>query len=143
MTVAIISKHLKLAEHVRQTWHVTPRTGDGPKDLLDPKYWVHVARNLKPGDKIEVLSEAREWYAEAVVLSAGQFGAKVAFTLDPIRLENSAETEEPEGYEVKWAGPSVKWRVIRKSDGQIVREDLQSREEAATWIKSHAKAMAA
>lgn len=143
MTVAIISKHLKLAEHVRQTWHVTPRTGDSPKDLLDPKYWVHVSRLLKPGDKIEALPETREWYAEAIVLSAGQFGAKVAFTLDPVKLENSAETEVPEEYDIKWAGPSVKWRVTRKSDGQVIREDLQSREEATAWVKSHTKAMAA
>jgi hypothetical protein len=143
MTVAILSKHMKLAEHVRQCWHITPRLEDTPADILDPKYWVHVSRNLKPGDKVEVLAETREWYAEGIVLEAGSFGAKIAFTVEPLRLTNDAKVEQADEYEIKWAGPSAKYRVIRKKDNQVLKDQCQSQEEAASWIKSHKNAMAA
>ncbi len=143
MTVAILANRFKSAEYVRQTWHITPRTEDTPDSLLDPKYWVHVSRNLKAGDRIEALVETREWLVEAIVLDAGTWGAKLAFVVGPIKLVNDAAIDAPEEYEVKWAGPSAKFRVIRKSDNKVLKEECQSKEEASTWIRSHRNAMAA
>ncbi|PAQ00908.1 hypothetical protein LRP31_25465 [Mesorhizobium mediterraneum] len=143
MTIALLSKHMKLAEHVRQVWHVTPRPEDGADCITDPLWWVHVSRLLKPGDKIEVLSENREWYAEGIVLDAGIWGAKVALTHGPMTLANEAKVEPADEYEIKWAGPSAKFRVIRKKDNRVLKEECQSKEEAAAWVKSHRNAMAA
>lgn len=143
MTVALLSKHMRLAEHARQCWHVTPRLEDGPDCISDPTWWVHVSRLLQPGAKVEVLAENREWYAEGIVMEAGTFGAKVALTLGPIKLVNEAVVEQADEYEIKWAGPSAKYRVIRKKDNRVLKEECQTKEEAVTWIKSHKNAMAA
>ncbi|MGE0231430.1 MAG: hypothetical protein AB7O39_03165 [Flavobacteriaceae bacterium] len=140
---AIIGNRFKLAEYVRNTWHVTPKPEDEPKDLLDPKWWVHVSQNLKAGDRIEAFAETREWYAEGVVLDAGVWGAKIALTLGPVKLANDAVVEAPEEYAVQWGGPSAKWRVVRVADKTVLRDQLGSKEEAASYIKSHRKAMAA
>lgn len=143
MSQALLNNRFKLSEHVRQFWHVTPRPEDAPESLLDPKWWVHVARNLKVGDRIEVLAENREWFAEAICLDAGVWGAKVAFTHGPMKLTNDATIEAPDEYEIKWAGPSAKFRVIRKKDNKVLKDECQTKEEAASWVKSHKNAMAA
>lgn len=143
MSIAVLGNRFKAAEFVRNVWHVTPVAGDTPETLLDPKWWVHVQRQLKVGDKIEVLAETREWYAECLVLDTGIWGAKVSFTVQPVALVNEARVEAPEDYEVKWAGPHAKHRVIRKSDNVVLKDGCATKEEAASWIKSHRQAMAA
>lgn len=143
MTVPILANRFKSADYVRQSYHVTPRLEDTPEALLDPKYWVHVSSKLKAGDRIEVLPETREWYAEAIVIDSGTWGAKLAYVLGPVKLANEATVDAPEDYDVKWAGPNVKFRVIRKSDNRVLKDGCQTKEEAASWIKSHRNAMAA
>lgn len=143
MTVAILANRFKPAEHLRTAYHVTPRIGDTPESLLDPKYWVHVSRVLRGGDRIEVLAETREWFAEAIVVDAGVWGAKIAYVVGPVRLTNDAEVELPDELEIKWAGPAVKFRVIRKVDNLVLKDGCQTKEEAAAWIRNHRTAMAA
>lgn len=139
----ILSSRLRLAEHARQNYHASPRADDKPEDVLDPKYWVHVAGRLRAGDKIEMLWESGTFYAEAVVLDAGQYGAKIAFTMEPVSLVNDAKVEEPEGFEVAWAGPHAKWRVTRVADKAVLKDQIASKEDGLAWVRAHRKAMAA
>jgi len=143
MTVALLGKSLKESVHARQSFFITLRPEDGPEVLLDPKFWVHVSKRLKPGDHIEVLAETMEWAADLIVREAGDFGAKVAFYHGPVKLANDAAIDAPEEFEVKWAGPSAKFRVIRKADNKVLREEFPSKEDAATWLKNHRTALAA
>jgi len=143
MSIPILANRFKQAEYVRQAWHISPRPEDAPEAMLDPKYWVHVSKNMKPGDRIEAIAESREWLVDAVVLDAGSWGAKVAFILGPVKLANDAKIEAPDEYEVKWAGPSAKFRVVRKTDNKVLKDECQTKEEAATWIKNHRVSMAA
>lgn len=140
---AFLINRMKQAEMARNLWHVSPRPEDGPECLLDPKWWVNAVPRLRAGDKIEVLAETGEWYAECVVMSTGTFGAKVAVTLGPVKLQNEAAIEQADDYEIKWAGPHAKYRVIRRKDMTVLKDQCQTQEEAASWVKSHRKAMAA
>jgi hypothetical protein len=144
MSNALIGNRFKPAEYIRQSWHATPSADDTPESILDPKWWVHVGRQMKAGDRIEILPETHDWYAEAIVIDAGNtWGAKVAFVLGPVRLANDAAVEQSPDFEVKWAGPNAKFRVLRKSDNAVVKDNCQTREEAESWVKSHRKALAA
>lgn len=143
MKAALLNNRFKLAEHVRQYWHVTPRPEDSPEEMLDPMYWVHVARNMKIGDRIEAVAETREWFAEAIVLDVGSWGAKISFIHGPVKLTNDAEIAAPDEYDIKWAGPTAKFRVIRKSDNKVLKEGNETKEAAAQWVKGHKMAMAA
>lgn len=143
MKAPLIANRFKLAEYVRQVWHITPRPEDGPDCLSDPGWYAHVSRQMKRGDKIEVEAEDGSWYAEGKVMDTGSFGAKVALTLGPVKLTNDAVIEAPDEFEVKWAGPHAKYRVVRRTDNKVLKDQCQTQEEAATWIKSHRKAMAA
>lgn len=139
----ILPGKIKEASFPRNAWHIPAKASDDPRDLLDPKYWVHVSRMLRGGDKIEILAETNEWYAEAIVLDSGAYGAKIAYVVGPIRLTNEAEIDVPEDYEIKWSGPHTKFRVIRKSDNKMLRDQFTSKEEASSWVRAHRQAMAA
>jgi len=44
-------------------------------------------------------------------------------------------------YERVFRGPSVKWSVVMKSDGSVLKENFQTPEEADRWMVAHQKAM--
>lgn len=141
--MSILSKNLKLADHVRQCYSACPAAGIEPAALLESAYWVHVGSILRPGDKIEVMPEDGQWYAELIILNAGRFGAKVAFIREPISLSGTDVEADNDEFEVRWSGPHSKFRVIRTSDKTVVKEGFQTKEEGETWLKSHMRAMAA
>ena len=141
--MAILAGRFKQAEYVRNIWHASPAQGVKPDDLLKPEYWIHIRHLLKAGDRIEILCEAGEWYAEAIVLDAARYGAKIAWTLAPVVLQQVEMDEIPAEYIVMWSGPHTKWRVLRASDKAIVKENLETKAAGAAWIVSHLRAMAA
>jgi hypothetical protein len=144
MSNALIANRFKPAEFVRASWHATPSADDTPETVMEPKWWVHVGRQMKSGDRIEILPETHAWYAEAVVIDSGDtWGAKIAFVLGPVALVNEAVIEQSPGFEVKWGGPNARFRVVRESDKTVLKENFQTREEAESWVKSHRKALAA
>lgn len=44
------------------------------------------------------------------------------------------------GYEVKHH-PTLRWRVIRKGDGQVMKEGLLERSAANAWLAEHLKTL--
>lgn len=132
---------MKAAEFVRKVYHAEPSIDDTKEDILRPEYWLHMAPNMKPGDKIEMLWENGEQYAEALVLSATGKGASIGFTLEPMKL---AIPEMPKTgsslYDVKWAGRHAKHRIIRLSDNEIMRSGFDSAPDAWRYVAKELKA---
>jgi hypothetical protein len=141
--MAILSKRVRQADQVRNIWHVTPMPENTAVDLLKPEYWVHVQRYMRRGDRLEILAEDLSWYAEAVVLDTGAYGARIAFTVDPVHLANESKVEVSDEFEVKWAGMHAKWRVLRASDRTVLVENLATKDDALRWIVNHRKVLAA
>lgn len=135
---------LKIAESVRNLYQITAPAGAKPGDLTDPAFWVHVARLMRMGDKIEVLASDASWYAELRVMEVGKtgsFGARLAFTLPPVELKNDSQLPALNDYEARPYG-SV-WHVYKNGTDDPVKVDLPSQEAALKWITSHRRAMAA
>lgn len=137
---------MQLAEHRRQIWHIVPEHGTALTDLLNPAYWSHISRQMKPTDRIEVSAEDGSYFAELIVIDAGLQFAKVA-VLREVKLET---TESPEasaaimkGHKVEWSGPHTKFRVLRESDRKVLKDGFGNRSDANAWLAGHAKAMAA
>lgn len=142
-----MSKQLKLtptafkqAEYVRNVFAVTPENGTPYEALLEPSYWSHVAAQLRPQDKIEVIAEDQSYYALLLVTSANKLSAKVA----PIQyndLQNAIEDEAPQAvaHAIKYAGVKAKWRVYRVSDNQPLRDGFSSKDDAQTWLNQYEK----
>lgn len=133
---------VKLAEYARQRHHVVPEEGTKFEDILKEEYWAAVAYMFKPCDIIEVHAEEGSYYAELYVRASGRNWAKVAVlnktALEPIE----AQVTRPE-FEVLWKGPARRFSAIRVSDGEILKDGFETREQAVDYIKDHTRAVAA
>lgn len=128
----ITENRLSLEASERRRFIVKPEAGTNPDDMLDPAYWVHIARRLTPLDRIEAIAEDGSWLQELIVMYTGQNMVRVA-RLAIINLE-AVSTDDGETYEIKWAGPGDKHRIIRKADGAIMGRGYRTKEEAAAAL---------
>jgi hypothetical protein len=133
----------ELAEQCRTVYFVKPEMGTTVNDMLAPEYWTHVASKLKSLDRIEAVAEDGSWFADFIVLHGGAVSAKVVL-LHRVQLETvDPAAMETETHEVKWRGPVVKWSVVRKSDGLVLKDGFPSKADAAEHMARHIRAMAA
>lgn len=135
---------MQLAEQSRNIWCLTVPNGTTVQDMLNPGYWAHLARQLKPGDRVEVEPDNGTYFAELRVLDAGNQYAKMA-VLREVTLESiepSATISVP-GHTVEWSGRHTKWRVIRESDRKVLKDSLASKADGYAWLASYSKALAA
>lgn len=131
----LIESQFTSAEFSRNLWTVTPEPGTAFETVLKPEYWAHVAKKLRRGDRIEVLSEDNSYFAELIVLSAAPLWAKVA-VLRNVELATAPKAEaSQDDFEIKHRG-KMKWSVLRKSDKAILKEGLDTREQAEAWLNT-------
>lgn len=129
---------MDLAEYKRNVFQVVPDAGALPEDLLEPEYWTHVARKLKPGDIIEAISEDSTWEAEYRVLYSDRSQAKMS-----LRWSTKLEKVNPEDmsdgrHHVEYKGAVDKWCVISKKNNQTVRGGFVQSSEAILWMAQNA-----
>ena len=126
----LLQHQMTSAEFARNVWHVHPEEGVTVEDMLDPKFWAHVAKSLKANDRIEVSPMTGSWYAELLVRGASDTEAAVGL-LSWVEFDSAAPVSEE--YEVRFRGRR-RWGVLRKSDGVIVAEDLAIKKMAEDWV---------
>jgi hypothetical protein len=134
--VTLLNRQLTQAEYQRTVWSAAPESDTELEDMLHSPYWAHVAKSLRPGDRIEVTPQGGAWFADLLVRSNGEGGPKLA-VLTHLRFgEEKQEAASADTYEAKFSG-SDKWRVLRKKDKEIMTKGLATREEAEAWIEDH------
>lgn len=106
-------------------------------DLLDPTFWGHVAGSTFNGpiNYVNVHWEDKTKLAHLYVTDYSSTFAKME-VLEKWTFGKTLKMPRPEIYQVDWAGPESKHRVIRKADSQLIRDGFKSKEEAAEFIKS-------
>ena len=149
MAKQLLQNRLKLAEYVRNVYGATPEPGITLDDMVRPEYWAHVARTLRPGDRIEVCPDDRSWFAELFVVSQSDTDVRVAvlrstkIELPEVKplVQRSAPKpgqKDDSSYEVKHRG-AAGWSVVRKVDKAVVFEGGQSRRAAEDWLEANAE----
>lgn len=141
----LIVPRFKNAEFERVVYQACPEVSTTFEDVCEPAFWSHVAEKLKPGDRIEVLTEDNSYFAELLVVDAGRLFAKVAV----LRYVELSSPDVPEGltgvapeFKVQYKGPALKHVVIRLSDNQIVQDGIALKADAHAWVKEHVQALA-
>jgi len=138
----LVPSRMREAEAVRNTWCVTPEPGTQLDDILKPGYWAHMCNKLRPWDVIEVRYEDEEgpFFAQLLVRYVGRVEAAVKVVhfvpLGPVGLD-PLDSE----YKIKYSGAHCKYRVIRKKDGMVLKDELDTYEIAARWLNEHLKAL--
>lgn len=130
------------AQFGRTEWLITLEPGVRYETILVPTYWTHVAKKLKPWDKIVVRTEDSSFYAELLVMYAGKFDARVKeivhLDLGGIQQEVTPDLVLRD-HLIKYGGPRAKWRVIRREDGVVIRDGFNQQHDAKSWLDIHLK----
>ncbi len=137
---------LKPAEHTRTIYsHVVQKGNDYKKDVLNPCYWVHMCAKLIPGDRIEVMGPAGEYFADLYVATVNPLGARVLplsfVSIEADTVEADAE-QAADDFDIKFRGPQ-KWSIIRVADSKVIKELIPTRDEAMRDLLDYRKALAA
>lgn len=130
MPKAILQNGVTQADYARVIWRITPDPGTTPEDVLVPSYYTHIAKQLKPGARIEVAPADGTWLAELYVRSADGNSARVALLA---LYQFNGEQPSTEQYEVKHRGPRG-WSVVLISDKKAVFENGVAKEDAEKWV---------
>ena len=128
----LLDSRFGLAETKRNQWFATVPETVTPEDLLEPSYWAHVARTLRPLDEIIVTIDSCSWRVVLLVEDAWHNGARV-IELSRNALAATTDAENDQGLRVQWRGPHSKFCVVRK-DGVTIKEKLPSREVAISHL---------
>ncbi len=133
------------AEQRRSIYSAVVPTGVTLDDVLAPTYWVHVARRLRPYDRIEVTSEDGAFWAELLVLRSSTTDATVrkihSADLDP--LLSQVQGIELDMTRVVHRGQLEKWAVVRTQDGAILRSGMENKSAAIQFATQYEQQQAA
>lgn len=124
------------AEFKRHDFVLDVPPGITIEDCLEPDFWAITADKLEPYDHVEVRQEDGSWIAELLVMRCERTWAKVHL-LNKYDLGDTKVPEEIEHkHSVEWKGPHLKWAVIRRSDGAILKDRCE-KSEAIAWLRDY------
>lgn len=124
----------KLAQYAYSVWAIELKFGQTRSELLRPDFYAHIAARLKKNDRIEVLHEEGNYFAELIVVSAEKIGIKVGFLRELTfeTLERS-EVDSSEFY-TKFRGPR-RWSILRHADHSVVEENIPTEGQATQKLR--------
>lgn len=121
-------------EYVSRSMAYDVERGRTPADLLNPDYWVNIARKLRSKTTILCQAEDNSFVGLLFVFSASDTWAKVDFVWlkqydAPV---NGSEVPEHDLYKID--SISTGWRVILKANGKVMADGLVHRADAERFI---------
>jgi hypothetical protein len=130
--IALPATYLSLAQYVSQTYFTLVPLGHTPEDLLQPEYWMHAARKLRPNYFIRVRAEDGSFDGELLVIQASDTWAKcVWFILNRRDGSERADADySPKRDNFKIEPNAKGWRVIEKASAKIIAKDLPQKVDA-------------
>ena len=133
----ITQSKVRQAEFYRNVFVATPEPGTKVCELLKSEYWAHIAKTLHISDRIEVLPEDGEYFAELIVTGISQHRVTlVLLRVVPLEAEVPEEPAVRE-YEVTYRGPIAQHSVRKISDKSILKESFGTKAEAVKWLRDY------
>lgn len=123
---------------------VNPFAGVAFEALLAPEFWANIAAKMRPGDTIIAMPDDGAWRGAFLVWQVGHNFAQVTQLWRQERPEfGPAPGATAEEFEVGFAGPTLKYRVVRKKDQRELKSGFETPDAANRWIADYRKAMRA
>ena len=132
----IVPNRVQMAEHGRNVWLATAPNADHPEDFLEPSYWGHVAKNLKPYNQVEVHTDDGTFWGLYLVLASDRTWA-ILHPIHQIQLPSAKVEQVDPAYRIEYKGTHLKYSVIRVSDNSVVHEGEQERGGAMRWLDGY------
>jgi hypothetical protein len=118
-----------------------PEAGTPLEHVLRPEYWANI-KKLHAGCRVFVYAEDEAWCAELIVRKVGQGYAKVQVLHKHVLEQPTADPKLLDGYDIQYRGPIVKHRIVRLKDGNVLKQSLDSFEEAQAWLRDYKRMLA-
>lgn len=139
MTRHILSPAFSPSEQTHTNFDATVEAGVTLEDCKNPEFWMHVADKVRPSDKINVYAADQSFYAELLALSVNRVEVRVA-VIHHVDLSGATNGEglgaELAKYDITWAGPAHKFRIVHKSSADVVKDGFDNEAAARTWLIS-------
>lgn len=138
----------------KTSWVHYAQAGVSLDDVLKPDYWANVASRFRMYDKIEVIFDEYNCWAEFLVVKIDNVSNQnlvnrtaqwavielinsYNLPLSDKNVSNKVNTDEldEKEYFVKYLNPHKRYAIIRASDNSIIEEGIHSKEEAANKMK--------
>ena len=130
------SRFQSSSEYASPVTSYVPETGTPFEEVLKPEYWASI-KSLKSRVRIWVEAEDGAYVAMLYVLKTGQGYAKV-HCLEHYEMPGmTADPKVPEGYEIQFRGHIIKHRVVRLKDGQVLKQNFDTVEDAMKYIQEY------
>lgn len=140
LVTPIRTSDLMLAQHAYGSHAATVPMGTNPKDLENPKWWVHVAHKMRPFDEIRVIPEDVSYVARLFVRYVE--GTTVAVRLLDVNLvEPVTEDVIPKtDYDLKLRG-THKWCIVKIDTGEVVVKGIPNHPAAVKELDQFVKTL--
>lgn len=129
---------MKASEFANTNYTVVVENDTTFEDIQKIEFWSTHAYKMRNLDRVTIVPDDTTWLADALVLQAGKNWARVRI-LNSYRLDAEKSGTETDPHYVEWKGPHRKWEVIRRQDGEVIKSELQSREDAQLYMREHEK----
>jgi endoglucanase Acf2 len=135
---------IRSAEFSRVIYAHTVQAGnDFDKDVLNEKYWCHLAKVLKVGDQIEVTAHDGTYFALLYVTAVYNAAVRVV-CLSKVDLVAQPESDQDDNAEYKIQyRKGRQWCIVRLSDSMVIKDQIQTKEDAHLELAGYMKALAA
>lgn len=131
------STRMSSAEYQRTVWRVTAEKGTTIEEVQNPRYWSTVAVQIKPMDLIDITTDDMAWYAQLLVVAADRTWAKVVLIMHKELVASDLKANVTDEYEVEFAGPHLKHRIIRKRDRAVIKDKISLLVDANRELASY------
>lgn len=133
---------LQAVGHARREMAADIPAGTTLETILEPSYWAHHTRDLRPGDVIEAICEDGTWEASLRVMfiSTAEVKSVVRWKAEYDMVEPGIDSDT---YEVRWINIGKKYGVVRRDDGSVIKDGFYPIEQAHGFLKSHLSEMRA
>lgn len=123
--------------NVRRTeWDVFVPPETTVDDLLNPVFWAHVAGSTFQGkiNYVDVHWDDNSQLCRIYVRNYNNSAAQMEL-LDHWDFDKNTTLDVPDDYIITWSGDQTKYRVIRRSDNQVIRDGFVAKPEALAFIE--------
>ena len=124
------------AEYARKNWVITAAIGARPEDIETREFWVNLVHDLKRLDRVEIMPEDGEWFAEVIVRRVAGREIKVG-VVNLKRFKDAEVPSEKVGeYTIKWRGPKAMFALMNPDDS-VFKSGFETRGAAHEFLSEH------
>ena len=115
--------------HVFNEYTIMAEEGTTIEDVCREEFWAHFSTKFRPYDILTVFTDDGMFYARLLVISAHRAWLNVKLIEHVPLVTADVEKTQSANFEIMFRGPR-KWSIVHKSTKDVVRENIDNRDEA-------------